>query len=352
MKEGATIVTSSFGDVNSPPPYDPRLVFTPRDSFCIRASCCLLPGYPTQLHATATIPFPYASSTHHRHSPLKPTAATMSDLGRRPGLGPPQTSSREDSTSEQQNPDPTSPARGPPLESRSFVRKRSGEARTHARHSSFDGHPGERYELQPSLLSHQPATSPFYDGSEQPPMGAMGDAQIAAVQAMAMASGGNDQGLLSPRSQSSTDPTAGLQRPNRPRGLFKAPSFLNLRSNSSFASASDAPTALKAKKADEGDGRPETPNAQSPRSSSPWFEFGGLGRKVSSRNASNKSGGQERSQDQSTDAGKDGNEYSTSAPSAVPSLHPGASNASSYFATAETSPKAGQKPLPALKQHN
>lgn len=269
----------------------------------------------------------------------------MSDLGRRLGFGGSRAVSRENSASEPRRPKAASPTQEPRAERRSFTRRRPAEPRE--RLPSFDNHPGERSALLPSLLSRPPA-SPFFDTQQQP---SMGDAQKAAVQAMAMVTGSNHQAPLSPMSPVSTEP-AGAQRPGRSRGLFKASSFLNLRSNSSFGSNGNGTTASKGKKGDDGGGRSGTPNPQSPReisSALQWFEFGGLGRRVSSRAASNKSGGYERDRDRATETG---GQYSTSFPNAVPSLQPGISNASSYFAATESGPKAAQHPIPVAIPHD
>jgi hypothetical protein len=269
----------------------------------------------------------------------------MSDLGRRLGFMGSRASSREKAASEEQNPEVVSPTKEPLTERRSFTRRRPAEPKE--RLPSFDNHPSEHSTLLPSLLS-RPPTSPCYDGSEQP---FMGDAQRAAVQAMATAAGGGDQAPLSPRSPVPMDP-AGAHRTGRSRGLFKAHSFLNLRSNSSFGSNGSGTMASKGKKGEDDDGRSTTPIPQSPRetlSALQWFEFGGIGRRVSSRTGSNKSGGHERERDRSTDAG---GQYSTSPPNAMPSLQPGVSNASSYFTMAESSPKAPQRPVQTVTSHD
>ncbi|KIH94275.1 hypothetical protein SPBR_05726 [Sporothrix brasiliensis 5110] len=149
---------------------------------------------------------------------------------------------------------------------------------------------------------------------------------------MARAFVSNRQAPLSPRSPIATE-AIGAQRASRPRALFRASSFLNLRSNSSFGSSTSGTSASQARKREDGDDQSWTPNPQSPRetapSGKPWFEFGVLGRRVSSRAASNKSDGHEPDRDRATEAGGQHN-----APAA------------------ESSPKAPPRAAHTAKQHD
>ncbi|KJR83111.1 uncharacterized protein SPSK_04035 [Sporothrix schenckii 1099-18] len=251
----------------------------------------------------------------------------MSDLGRRLSFGGSSANRNENTAPGINSPsDVSSSTQETRLERRSFATRRVAEPREHLH--SFEGHPGERSALLPSLLS-RPPTSPIYDGTDQP---YIGDAKQATVQAKARAIVSSRQASLSPRSPIAAE-AIGAHRASRPRALFRASSFLNLRSNSSFGSSTSGTCASQARKREDGDDQSWTPNPQSPRetapSGKPWFEFGVLGRRVSSRAASNKSDGHEPDRDRVTEAG---GQHNTSA--------------------AESSPKAPPRAAHAAKQHD